>query len=103
MNNRFKTKIQMTEQGINSLFPTIHHTGDFNMKYSLSQPEFYRSVISQQTYYYHYFGMIVSVVLIVLYFLKATYFAPDADDKGEIIPHILCYKMMAFIIYPLYG
>ena len=28
---------------------------------------------------------------------------PGAIDKGEIIPHILCFKMMAFVVYPLYG
>lgn len=60
-------------------------------------------MVNQQTYYYHYFGYIISIVLIILYFAKVTIIAPDADDKGEIIPHILCYKMMAFIIYPLYG
>jgi len=42
-------------------------------------------------------------VLIVLYFSKAMIFTVEADDKGEIISHILCYKMMGFVIYPLYG
>lgn len=88
---------------MNSLFPDVHHTGTFFMKYKLSEPEFYRSVVKSQTYYYQYFGYIVSVVLIILYFIKSMIIAPDAIDKGEIIPHILCFKMMAFVIYPLYG
>lgn len=28
---------------------------------------------------------------------------PGSADKGEMIPHILCFKMMAFVVYPLYG
>ena len=37
------------------------------------------------------------------YFIKTMVVVSGSDDKGEIIPHVLCYRMMAFIIYPLYG
>ena len=76
MNNNFKTKIEMTEEGINSLFPEVHHSGSFFMKYKLSEPEFYRSVINTKTYYYQYFGFSVSVILVVLYLVKALFIAP---------------------------
>ena len=36
--NKFKTKIEMSEEGFNSLFPDVHHTGTFFMKYKLSNP-----------------------------------------------------------------
>jgi len=103
INTKLKTKIEMSEVGVNSLFPSIHHSGNFYMKYKLSEPEFYRSVINTKTYYYQYFGFILSAYLIIIYFCKSMILVPDSADKGEIIPHILCFKMMAFIVYPLYG
>jgi len=103
LNTKMKTKIEMTEVGVNSLFPSVHHKGTFYMKYKLSEPEFYRSVVNNKTYYYEYFGLVISIFLVILYFCKSMIIVPDSADKGEIIPHILCFKMMAFIVYPLYG
>jgi hypothetical protein len=60
-------------------------------------------VVNTKTYYYEYFGFVISVILVILYFFKSMILIPTAIDKGEIIPHILCFKMMAFVVYPLYG
>ncbi len=35
-NNYFKTKLEMTQVAFNSLFPDIHHSGNYYTKYSLS-------------------------------------------------------------------
>ncbi len=82
LNTKMKTKIEMTEVGVNSLFPSVHHTGTFFMKYKLSEPEFYRSVVNTKTYYYEYFGFIISIIVVVLYFVKSMILVPNAIDKG---------------------
>jgi hypothetical protein len=59
--------------------------------------------MKSKTYYYEYFGEIISVFLVTMYFIKVFYLVPKTDDKGEIIPHILCFKIMSTMIYPVYG
>jgi len=71
--------------------------------YNLQSPEFYKSIIKNKSYIYHYFGFGVSVLLVLIYYLKSLIIVPESNDKGEIIPHILCVKIIGLMIYPLYG
>lgn len=61
------------------------------------------SVLRHQRYYYHFFGLFVSIFLLLFYLIKATLTDPNFKDKGQLIPHILLYKSIVLAVYPAYG
>lgn len=73
------------------------------LEYKLDDPEFYKSVIKNNTQYYWLFGCFITVILIMLYLLKICWTIPKTSNTGEIIPHILLMKVPAMVIYPTLG
>ena len=59
-------------------------------------------MIKMNIYYYHVFGIIVTVFLFVIYSVKALFTTPHSYDKGQIIPHIFALKCGALIFFPNY-
>lgn len=52
---------------------------------------------------YHYFGMIVSIYLLIFYFVKGVVLDGRGKDKGELIAHILLLKTPVLMLYPTYA
>lgn len=61
------------------------------------------SVLTHQNYYYHFFGLFISIYLLIFYMVKGALIDPENNDKGQLIPHILLYKTIVLAVYPAYG
>lgn len=61
------------------------------------------SVLTQKNYFYHFFGLFISIYLLIFYLIKGALINPEHHDKGQIIPHILLYKSIVLAVYPAYG
>jgi hypothetical protein len=94
----------MKKEVINQLMPSLDtNNKDLILSYRLDNPEFYKSVLQKQKQYYWLFGMMVTVLIILLYFIKVCCTVPTTKDAGEIIPHVLLMKVPAMVIYPSFG
>ncbi len=50
-------------------------------------------------------GMILTILMLVIYFIKATVTVPNSDDQGEIVSHIFllkCGGIMYSLVYMEY-
>ena len=81
--------------------PWAIHGGDLFLKNNINDPTFYASVIKDQNFGYYIFGTAVTILMLVIYFVKATVTVPSSLDKGNLIPHILALKCPALILYPM--
>lgn len=43
-------------------------------------------------YNYHYFGLVVTLLMLVIYFVKAAISVPQSDDQGELISHVFLLR-----------
>ena len=88
----YQFKLDMTDSSIQAILPSSSHTGSLSLKSTASDPEFIRSIYSQVKYNYHYIGLILTLLMFVIYIIKATVSVPDSDDQGEIVSHIFLLK-----------
>jgi hypothetical protein len=70
----------------------------------LSSPEFYQSYIAVTTVDFPFFiiGAVITGILFFKYLLKALATVPKSPNIGNIIPHILAFKVGALLLYPTY-
>lgn len=61
------------------------------------------SVLRNKRYVYEYVGIIVTLYILVNYFVKGVISTPFSEDKGEIIPHVLSTKCTGLAFSPSYG
>jgi len=68
---------------MSEILPTLDTYGqDLALQYKLDSPEFYKSIIKKDTYYYWVFGIVVTIILALLYLLKICWTAPRTNDTG---------------------
>lgn len=60
-------------------------------------------MISNEKHYYYLFGVAVTGLLLLGYFIKICCVIPMTRDTGDIIPHVLLTKVPAMVIYPTLG
>jgi hypothetical protein len=85
------------------IMPNIDQIGDLYLGYPYSDSAFYDSYISNKSYYYFIFGMIVTLILLVGYTTKLCFYLPTSKERGSIIPHIFSIKCAALALYPTYA
>ena len=94
----------MKQSAVNELLPQLDTNGqDLGLDYKLDSPEFYKSVIKNEKYFFHIFGISVVGLLLLVYLIKICLVIPMTNDAGEIIPHVLLLKLPAMVIYPALG
>jgi len=52
--------------------------------------------------YFMIFGIVIVSVLFLNFIIKATCTSPLSKNQGEIIPHILSFKTLTLMVFPLY-
>ncbi len=82
----------MTETAIQAILPSASHMGSLSLSSPADNPSFIRSVYTQMPYNYHYFGLIVTLLMLIIYIVKATVSVPQSDDQGEIISHVFLLR-----------
>jgi hypothetical protein len=102
--SNYKTGITLTQEATNLILPQYQHTGPLLVDYNLNNPEFYQSYIGFQESHFKYYiiGTIIVIILFIKYLVKALVSAPHSPNIGNIIPHILAYKVGALLLYPTY-
>lgn len=73
------------------------------MSYSASDPIFIRSIQPLYDNSYHYFGIIVTLYLLIFYIVKGVSLDPKGKDKGQLIAHVLFMKAPVLALYPTYA
>lgn len=92
----------MTESAIQSILPDSAHSGSLSLSNPADNPSFIRSVYTQLPYNYHYFGLVVTLLMLIIYFIKATISVPQSDDQGEIISHVFLLRCGGVIFSLVY-
>ena len=74
------------------------------MDYPIDSPEFVMSYAQQQNTFpeYSIFGIIITVLVLINYIVKALWTVPSSPEIGQIMPHIFALKMPALIIFPTF-
>jgi hypothetical protein len=101
----YQFKLDMTESAIQSILPDSAHSGSLSLSNPADNPSFIRSVYTQLPYNYHYFGLVVTLLMLITYFIKATISVPQSDDQGEIISHVFllrCGGVVFSLVYMEY-
>lgn len=96
-------RLAMDEATILALMPYAKHKGNLFLSYNINDPEFTMSVLSQHSYYYNFFGLLLCIYLFCFYFVKGVVLDPHGKDKGQLVPHVLLYKTAVLAVYPVYG
>lgn len=82
--------------------PTFQHAGDLSLDYSLDSPEFYASYVQTiDTFYFYIIGIVIVGVMFIGYGGKVIWAEKHNGDYGQIIPHILCMKTGALLLFPV--
>jgi hypothetical protein len=92
----------MTESAIQSILPSSDHTGSLSLTNPATNPSFIRSLYTQLPYNYHYFGLVVTLLMLVIYFIKAAVSVPQSDDQGELISHVFLLRCGGIIFSKVY-
>ena len=97
------TSIELSEPLTRELMPDYNHVGPLAIDYSLDDAEFYTSYlkVAQESLLW-IIGMVITVLLLVKYTIKACWTVPNSMNLGHIIPHIFALKAGALILYPTY-
>lgn len=93
----------MDETAVLTLLPASNHGGNLFLSYSAKDPTFIASTLQLYDYKYHYFGICVTFILLVLFMVKGVVLDPNGKDKGQIIAHILLLKTPVLALYPTYA
>jgi hypothetical protein len=93
----------LTQDATHDIMPNIDQIGDLYLGYPYTDAAFYDSYISNRTYNYFIFGLIVTVIVLVGYTAKLCYLLPNSKERGSIIPHIFSIKCAALAVYPTYA
>jgi hypothetical protein len=103
--SNYKIGITLTEEATQQILPHFQHTGPLLVDYPLNSPEFYQSYIDFQVGNFKYFiiGATIVIILFIKYLFKALVSAPLSPNIGNIIPHILAYKVGALLLYPTFS
>jgi hypothetical protein len=102
INLNYQFKLDMTESAIQAILPDASHLGALSLSNPAENPSFIRSVYTQLPYNYHYFGLIVTLLMFILYLVKATVSVPQSDDQGEIISHVFLLRCGGVIFSLVY-
>ena len=92
----------MDQNTVQTILPSSQG-GDLKLSYNINQPEFVASTLRLHSHFYYLFGIMVTIYIIIFYFLKAVVINPNGRDKGQLIAHILFMKTPALMIYPSYA
>lgn len=92
----------MTENAIQAILPSSDHMGSLSLSNPAENPSFIRSIYDQTTYNYHYFGLILMLLMLVIYFVKAAVSVPQSDDHGELMSHIFLLRCGGIIFSMAY-
>lgn len=92
INLNYQFKLEMTETAIQSILPSSDHAGALSLSNPAENPSFIRSVYTTLPYNYHYFGLIMTLLMFVIYFVKAVVSVPQSDDQGELVSHIFLLR-----------
>jgi hypothetical protein len=102
--SQYKTSFSLTSSASQLLLPNYQHSGPLTANYQLSSPEFYQSYIQSKSVNFPFFifGAIVILILLIKYFVKAVITVPQSPNIGNIIPHIMAFKVGALLLFPTY-
>ena len=93
----------MTEATKNLILPNYPQSGRIALSYDLDSAEFYTTFIKYQgNFMLEAIGIIFVVILFIKYSVKALATVPESLNPGNIIPHILAFKVGALLLYPTY-
>jgi hypothetical protein len=67
---------------VQSIFPDSTHLGSLSLKYDTSNPEFYASVTKLQSSHLYLIGLLITLFMIVNYFIKAVVSVPQSTNQG---------------------
>jgi hypothetical protein len=100
----YKTSISISEPASQLILPNYQHSGPLIANYPLSSPEFYQSYIITRSvnFPFYIFGAIIVLILLIIYLIKALITVPQSPNIGNIIPHIMAFKVGAMLLFPTY-
>lgn len=97
------TRLKISETTKTSILPTYPVSGPLTLSYDLDNPEFYSSYMYQNSsFLLEITGALFVLILFVKYSVKALITVPESLNPGNIIPHILAFKVGAILLYPTY-
>lgn len=99
-----KTGIELSDQAIQQLLPGYQHSGSLVLDYKLDNPEFYASFTKEYTSNFPFYaiGAAITAILFLKFLLKSLATVPKSPNMGNIIPHILAFKVGALLLFPTY-
>ena len=86
VNMMYKLNFMMSEQSIHDVQPNLDHFGSLLLNNQMDDATFYRSCLKHRTYHYYIFGLAITVLLFLIYFVKVCCLLPATKDRGQIIP-----------------
>lgn len=76
------------------------------MDYDIDSPDFVKSYVeatsSTLDLTYAIFGISLTLILLIMYVLKAAHTVPQSYEMGSIMPHVFANKVPALILYPTF-
>ena len=93
----------MSEDGKNKILPNYAHSGALSVSYNLDGSEFYASYVQYNSnFILSIIGIFFVVVLFIKYSIKALATVPESLNPGNIIPHVLAFKIGALLLFPTF-
>lgn len=96
------TTLSMQKPALKSILPSSTHSS-LSLAYNINRPEFVASTLKLLPFYYHIFGIVVTVYMFLFYLARSLWWNPRGKDRGELAAHVLLVKSAALMVYPSYA
>ena len=98
-----RTRMTMTENTKTAILPGYSESGDLALSYDLNGASFYSSYLKYHSnFLLEIIGTLFVLILFIKYSVKALVTVPESLNPGNIIPHVLAFKVGALLLFPTY-